>query len=90
MTLYCAHNDLAMHSVSKLMEMRNMDQLIALVVERAGISEEAARQAVETVLQFLKGRLPGPLGEQLDGVLGGGGADASSVLGGLGGLLGKR
>ena len=67
-----------------------MDQLVALVVEKTGISEQAARQAVETVLQFLKGRLPAPLAAQIDSVLGGGGADAGSMLGGLGGLLGKR
>jgi len=64
-----------------------MDELIGLVVEKTGISEQAARQAVEVVLQFLKGRLPGPIGEQLDGLLEGGGADAGSLLGGL---LGKR
>jgi len=67
-----------------------MEQLIALVVEKTGISEQAARQAVETVLDFVKGRLPGPIGAQIDGLLGGGGVDASGLLGGLGGLLGKR
>lgn len=65
-----------------------MDELVQLVAERAGISEDAARTAVVTVLGFLKERLPAPIAGQLDNALEGGGlADAAK---GLGGLLGKK
>ena len=58
-----------------------MDQVIKLVVERTGISEDLATKAVATVLEFLKGKLPPALSGQLDGLLAGG------DLGQLGGLL---
>lgn len=67
-----------------------MDELIKLVVAKTGISEDAARKAIETVLQFIKDRLPAPLGAQVEGLLQGSGGQAGALLGGLGGLLGKR
>lgn len=74
-----------------------MDELIKQVVERTGISEQQARGAVDTVLGFLKNRLPEPLSGQLDGLVGGasgavgGLADtAGDVLGGLGSMLGGK
>jgi hypothetical protein len=72
-----------------------MDELIKQVVERTGISEAQARTAVETVLGFVKNRLPDSISGQLDGLLGGatgaaGGlaGQAGDVLGGLGGMFG--
>jgi hypothetical protein len=72
-----------------------MDELIKQVTERTGISEQQARGAVDTVLGFLKTRLPEPLAGQLDGLVSGAGgaagglADkAGDLLGGLGGMLG--
>jgi hypothetical protein len=74
-----------------------MDDLIKQVTERTGISESQARTAVETVMGFLKDRLPAPIAGQLEGVLGGAGgaigsvADkAGDVLGGLGGMFGGK
>jgi len=74
-----------------------MDELIKQVVERTGISEQQARGAVDTVLGFLKNRLPEPLAGQLDGLVGGasgaaGGiaGAAGDVLGGLGGMFGGK
>jgi len=74
-----------------------MDDLIKQVTERTGISESQARTAVETVMGFLRDRLPAPIAGQLDTVLGGAGgalgsvADAAGdVLGGLGGMLGGK
>ncbi|MBN1401179.1 MAG: hypothetical protein JXA74_10105 [Anaerolineae bacterium] len=64
-----------------------MDEVIKLVVDKTGISEENARQAVETVVGFLKDKLPAPIAAQIEGVLEGGGA--ANVLGGLGGLLNR-
>lgn len=76
-----------------------MDQLIKQVSERAGISEAQAKTAVESVVGFLKERLPSPIAGQVDNVLNssalGSGIDAVSdragdVLGGLGGMFGKK
>ncbi|MBA3241233.1 MAG: DUF2267 domain-containing protein [Acidobacteria bacterium] len=74
-----------------------MDELIKQVTERAGISEAQARSAVETVMGFLKDRLPAPIAGQVDGLIGGasgaiGGIanTAGDVLGGLGGMLGGK
>jgi uncharacterized protein (DUF2267 family) len=72
-----------------------MEQLVKLVQERAGLGEEQARQAVETVVTFLKQKLPAPIAGQIDAVLGnesamGGVSDAlKSGTDRLGGLLGK-
>lgn len=74
-----------------------MEELIKQVTERTGISEQQARGAVDTVLGFLKTRLPEPLAGQLDGLVGGatgaaGGiaGAAGDVLGGLGGMFGGK
>ncbi len=66
-----------------------MDELVKLVAQKAGIPEDAARTAVNTVLGFLKEKLPAPLAGQIDGLLHGGGV-SPDVLGGLGGILGKK
>lgn len=78
-----------------------MDELIKQVSERSGISESQARTAVETVVGFIKERLPSPIAGQVDSVLNssagavGTGIDAvkdraGDVLGGLGGMFGKK
>jgi hypothetical protein len=56
---------------------RTVEELIKQVTEKAGISGDQAKTAVSTVLEFLKGKVPG-IGGQLEGLLGGG-------EGGLGG-----
>ena len=48
-----------------------MDELVKLVVEKTGLSEEIARTAVNTVIAYLKGRLPAPIAGQIDGILSG-------------------
>ncbi len=63
-----------------------MDELVRLVSQKAGISEEQAKQAVTQVLAFLKERLPAPVASQIDGVIAGKGPDLSA----LGGLFGKK
>ena len=55
-----------------------MDQVVKLIQERTGISEEQARTAADTVIGFLKDRLPAPIAGQLDGVIGGGGQAGGS------------
>ncbi len=78
-----------------------MDELVKQITERTGISAAQAQTAVDTVLGFLKTRLPAPLAGQLDSFIGGGanvagdlagtaGDVAGNVLGGLGGMLGGK
>ncbi len=67
-----------------------MDELIKLVTQKTGISQDQAKAAVETVIKFLKGKLPGPVGSQIEGVLSGGGVSTQSISKKLGGLLGKK
>jgi len=65
-----------------------MDELVKMVVKKTGMSEEMARKAVDTVLDFLKQKLPTPLAGQIDGLLSGSGS-LDDKLQGLGGLFGK-
>ncbi len=58
------------------------EELVKQVSERAGISEEQARMAVETVAGFLKERVPAPYNSYVDSFLSGEGG------GGIGGMLG--
>jgi hypothetical protein len=68
-----------------------VDELIKLVSQKTGISEEMAKTAVETVIGYLKQKLPAPIASQMDSVLGGGAAQgAEGLVKGLGGILGKK
>ncbi|MCP4421167.1 MAG: DUF2267 domain-containing protein [Chloroflexi bacterium] len=67
-----------------------MDDLIKLVTEKAGISTEQAKIAIETVVGFLKDKLPAPIAGQLDKVISGAGGGMDSLKGVAGGLFGKK
>ena len=69
-----------------------MDEIVELVVKKTGISEDQAQIAVNTVIGFLKDKLPETAAGQLDGLLGGQGAQGSmdDIVKGLGGFLGKK
>ncbi|MBN2148618.1 MAG: hypothetical protein JW726_14620 [Anaerolineales bacterium] len=66
-----------------------MDELIKLVAKKTGLPEAKAKIAVETVLNFIKEKLPEPLGSQIDNLLGGGDLP-TDLLQGLGGLFGGK
>jgi uncharacterized protein (DUF2267 family) len=68
-----------------------MNEIITLVANKTGISAEKARTAVDTVLGFLKTKLPGPLASQIEATLGEsgeGGNQAADAVKNLKGLLG--
>ena len=71
-----------------------MANIVQLVQEKTGISEEQAKMAVDTVVGYLKDKLPAPIASQVDSVLGADASgtldQASSMLGGLGGMFGKN
>ncbi|MGB9180233.1 MAG: hypothetical protein WCB68_13455 [Pyrinomonadaceae bacterium] len=56
-----------------------MDELVKQVSQRTGISEDKAQEAVNTVIGFLKARLPEPLAGQLDGLLNSAGGTIASA-----------
>lgn len=66
-----------------------MDELVKLVVKKTGLPEAQAKMAVKVVLDFLKKKLPEPIGSQIDVVLSGK-TPSADILQGLGGLLGKK
>lgn len=67
-----------------------MDELLKLVSEKANISADQAKQAVETVLNFLGDKLPAPIAAQVKGLLAGGADKVDDALKGIGGLFGKK
>jgi uncharacterized protein (DUF2267 family) len=67
-----------------------MEELVKLVADKVGISEAQAQQAVETVLAFLKDKLPEPIAGQVEAALEGDLSGLDDLVGGLGGLFGKK
>ena len=75
-----------------------MNELVNVVVQKTGLSQEDAQKAVTAVMDFLKTKLPGPIASHIDGFLTGGTegtlgaleAEAGELLKGkLGGLFGQ-
>ena len=76
------------------------NEIVKLVAKKAGISEPIAQIAVDTMLSFAKTKVPANMGGMLDAVMGSGSSSSSkgsdplgglgNVIGGLGGLLGKK
>jgi uncharacterized protein (DUF2267 family) len=62
-----------------------MNELIQQVSQRTGLSEDKAQEAVNTVISYLKQKLPEPIAGHIDSALQGGGA-----TGALGSLFGKK
>ncbi len=71
-----------------------MNELVNLVAQKTGLPVETAKQAVDTVIGYLKDKLPAPIAGQIDGLLGGNAASITDNLGGLakglGGMFGKK
>jgi ribosomal protein L7/L12 len=67
-----------------------MDEIIKLVSEKTGLSADQAKSAVETVVNYLKTKLPAPLAGQLDSLLAGGGGQMGDIAKGIGGMFGKK
>lgn len=69
-----------------------MDEIISMVVQKAGISQDQARTAVETVMGVLKSRLPASVSSHLDSAVSGqgGGGTMGGLSDKLGGMLGQK
>ena len=46
-----------------------MDNIVKVVTEKAGISESQAKSAVDAVIGFLKDKMPGGIGGQVESFL---------------------
>ena len=66
-----------------------MDELIQQVAQRTGLAPDKARTAVDTVLGFLKNKLPGPVAGQLDSALSGKGDGSGGAGKQMGGIFGQ-
>ena len=70
-----------------------MEELIKQVSQKTGISEDQARTAVSTVINFLKDKLPAPIAGQVDNFIGGsvgaGGAAADAATGTVNDIAGQ-
>ncbi|OGO13025.1 MAG: hypothetical protein A2Y53_07810 [Chloroflexi bacterium RBG_16_47_49] len=66
-----------------------MDELIKLVAKKTGLPQDKAKVAVDTVINFLKKKLPPNIAGQLDTLLAGGSL-SDNLTKGLGGLLGGK
>jgi hypothetical protein len=66
-----------------------MDELIKLVAQKTGLPQDKAKVAVDTVINFLKKKLPPTIAGQLDTIMAGGKLP-DDLMAGLGGLLGGK
>ena len=62
-----------------------MEELLNLVMKKTDLNKEQAEVVVELVLDYLKKKLPAPIGGQIDAFLSGKSqlSDAADMLGGL-------
>ncbi|MFV8225017.1 hypothetical protein [Christiangramia aquimixticola] len=69
-----------------------MDEVVKLVSEKAGISEDKARIAVQVVAGVLKDRMPDAMAGQVDAYLKGEGkaGNLGDMAGKIGGMFGKK
>jgi len=65
-----------------------MNELIEQLKSRVGLNDDQARSAAQTVVEFLKQRLPSSVSSHLDTVAAGGSAEGLKEK--LGGILGKK
>ncbi len=66
-----------------------MNELVKMLQEKAGLSPEVAQNVVQTVLEYIEQKMPGPMGAGLKSLLGEGGSDAATASAEGGGLMDK-
>ena len=59
--------------------MNFMEELIKMVTQKVGISESQAKSAVETVVSFLKDKMPG-IGNQVESFIKGNAGSAGNMV----------
>ena len=66
-----------------------MDELVNMIAKKFGLPEETVKGVVQMVVNYLKEKLPGPIGSQVDAFLTKG-EIPQQAKGFLGGLFGKK
>lgn len=68
-----------------------MENIIKMITEKTGISEAQAKTAIETVVSFIKDKLPGGISQQVESVVNGGsiGDIADGLKDKIGGMFGN-
>jgi hypothetical protein len=68
-----------------------MDELVQTLSQKTGLPEDTARLAANTVVNFIKSKLPPSVSNQLDSALSAeGSSSGSSISDRLGGLFGNK
>ena len=67
-----------------------MEELINRVSEKAGITPEQAKAAVETVAGYLKEKVPAPYSSYIDKFMGSDGGSGGGLSGMMGGIFGGK
>jgi nucleoid DNA-binding protein len=69
-----------------------MNELVNLIVKKTGIPAATAQTIVKLVVDYIKKKLPAPVGAQIDGLLSNEAAvqKAEGVIGNLAATLGKK
>jgi hypothetical protein len=71
-----------------------MNELIQMIVQKTGISEEHARTAADTALNYIKGKLPPAVAQHIDSAISGAPAGESGgfagVASGISGMFGQK
>lgn len=60
-----------------------MDELVTTLCQKTGLPEDKAREAADTVVNFIKSKLPESIRGQVDGLLAGEGSSISERVGGM-------
>jgi len=66
-----------------------MNELVQMIQQKTGLSQDVAQKVADTVVGYLKTKLPEPMAAGLDSLLGGEGAEAAGAAGDSGGLMDK-
>ncbi len=66
-----------------------MDELVNQVQAKTGLSHDQAMQAAQTVIDYLKAKLPGPVAGQIDNALKGN-VNMGDMAKNVGGMFGKK
>lgn len=69
-----------------------MNELVNLIVKKTGIPAATAQTVVKLVIDYIKKKLPAPVGAQIDGLLKNDAAvkTAENMLGNLASKIGKK
>jgi hypothetical protein len=66
-----------------------MNELVQLVQEKTGLSQEMAQKVVDTIAGYLKTKLPEPMAAGLESLLGGSAGAAGEAGADAGGVMDK-